>query len=586
MANLTQSINELRENEQQWQAFTQQGHCVVLAPPGSGKTKLLTTRLAYDLFNKIPEPQGAACITLTNAAAGELRRRLELLGVPHRSTLAIGTVHSFALRRIIAPFAALVGRPDLAEASIASEQQQRATLDQAIDTVFGRYGDRRNVRSTIEFHRRRQSTMEEWARSGDGIQEAARLYETTLRQNGLIDFDDVVAIAVDLVEQHNVVRRVLTARYPYLYVDEYQDLAPGLDRLVRALCFDYLNEVDLFAVGDPEQAIFGWTGSRPELLTELAAFPGVRPVHLEHNYRSGAEIIRIANLIQRGRRRVTGRQDGGHVSATCCPGGFADQCRQAVGVVQQAIIRGVPLHEIVVICPTNAQCRDVTDALRRAGVPAFVRGTEYRLTQATSFIEACAAWAVLRRELSSYRLGAIHRRWRQLLGPIWTRKQDVELTELLLGYQHKGQDQAHRLLTDLLDSGLRKGLTRPSQSDEAAELGKMERALTTGMLKDLTVSALAERARKVDRVEVTTMTSSKGLEFDVVLIMGVDEKRIPDFRSFNDQALLNEDRRKFYVSVTRARHEVHIFYSEFVEWSNGGSERAGPSRFLREAGLI
>lgn len=104
-------------------------------------------------------------------------------------------------------------------------------------------------------------------------------------------------------------------------------------------------------------------------------------VHLEHNYRSGAEIIRIANLIQRGRRPVTGRQDG-ESSATCCPGGFADQCRQAVHVVKQAITRGVPLHEIVVICPTNDQCRDVTNALRKAGVSAFVRGTEYRLTQA------------------------------------------------------------------------------------------------------------------------------------------------------------------------------------------------------------
>ncbi len=498
----------------------------------------------------------------------------------------MGTVHSFALRRIIAPFAPLVGRPDLAEASIASERQQRDALDQAIDTVFGARGDRRNVRSTIEFHRRRLSTADMWARSGDGILESARLYEATLRRAGLIDFDDVVAIAVDLVEQHDVVRRVLTARYPYLYVDEYQDLAPGLDRLVRALCFDYINEVELFAVGDPEQAIFGWTGSRPELLVELAAVSDVHAVHLEHNYRCGAEIIRIANLIRRGRRPVTGRHDGGEVTATPCPGGFADQCRRAVGVAQQAITRGVPLHEIVVICPTNDQCRDVTDALRRAGVPAFVRGTEYRLTQTTSFVEACAAWAVLGRELSNYRLGAIHRRWRQLIGPTWTREQDVELTALLLSYQDKRQDEASGLLTDLLDRGLRQELLRPSQSDEALELAKMQHALQTGPLKDLTVAGLAERARKVDRVEVTTMTSSKGLEFDVVLILGVDEKRIPDFRSFNDQTQLDEDRRKFYVSVTRARDKVHIFYSGFVEWSTGRTERAGPSRFLREIGLV
>lgn len=82
------------------------------------------------------------------------------------------------------------------------------------------------------------------------------------------------------------------------------------------------------------------------------------------------------------------------------------------------------------------------------------------------------------------------------------------------------------------------------------------------------------------------MTSGKGLEFDVVLILGADEKRIPHFRSFNDPAKLNEDRRKFYVSVTRARHEVRIFYPRFVEWSNGRPNPAGPSRFLEEIGLV
>lgn len=188
--------------------------------------------------------------------------------------------------------------------------------------------------------------------------------------------------------------------------------------------------------------------------------------------------------------------------------------------------------------------------------------------------------------MSNYRLGTIHRRWRHLLGLSWSREKDVELTQLLLDYEHKAQNGADRLLADLLDLGLESGLSRPSQSDEAAEIDRMRNAITSGALKDLTVAGLAERVRKVDRVEVTTMTSSKGLEFDVVLILGADEKRMPDFRSFNDPAQLNEDRRKFYVSVTRARHEVRILYSGFVEWSKGRPDHAGPSRFLKEIGLV
>lgn len=239
MSGLSEAVSDLKDNPRQWDAFISEGHCVVIAPPGSGKTKLLTTRLAYDLASKIPRPQGAACITLTNAATDELRRRVDLLGVEDRPNLFIGTVHGFALRKIIEPFSAVVNRPDLAHITIASGGQCTQAYSQAMREVLAPGDDTRNVRSTIEFNRQRLATEEEWARSGDTIREIARRYERNLRASGLFDFLDIVSIAVELVERHKVIRRVLTTQYPHLYVDEYQDLAPGLDRLVRALCFDY-----------------------------------------------------------------------------------------------------------------------------------------------------------------------------------------------------------------------------------------------------------------------------------------------------------------------------------------------------------
>ena len=111
MSALSESIADLKANPRQWKAFTTEGNCVVLAPPGSGKTKLLTTRMAHDLITSVPPPHGAACITLTNAAADELRRRVDRLGVPPRSTLFVGTVHAFALRQVLIPFAAMLGMP-------------------------------------------------------------------------------------------------------------------------------------------------------------------------------------------------------------------------------------------------------------------------------------------------------------------------------------------------------------------------------------------------------------------------------------------------------------------------------------------
>ena len=114
----------------------------------------------------------------------------------------------------------------------------------------------------------------------------------------------------------------------------------------------------------------------------------------------------------------------------------------------------------------------------------------------------------------------------------------------------------------------------------------MHDALTTGPLRQLTVLGLADRARRSDRVEVTTMTSSKGLEFDLVLILGMEEGVVPHFSSRSNAQQLQEERRKFYVSITRARDEVRIFYSGFTLWPSGDLNNCGPSRFLKEIGLI
>jgi DNA helicase-2/ATP-dependent DNA helicase PcrA len=391
-----------------------------------------------------------------------------------------------------------------------------------------------------------------------------------------------------MVEKHETIRRMLVAQYPCLYVDEYQDLAPGLDRLVKALCFDYRVNADLFAVGDPDQAVFAWTGARPELLHELARRSEVQPpVELEYNYRCGEEIIRIANLMRRGRPPIIGRQrHDGHVSATRCPGGLEDQYRHVVEQIRQAVFSGVLLHEIAVLAPQRQQCEAVAGVLRESGLPAFFRGDSYRLTVATGFIEACAAWATAGRETSHYRLGDLLQTWRVILGSRWTRKDDVALTGLLMDAVDRAADAAVTFIDDLLDCGLRRALGKVSLAEEALEVGRMSHALSAGDLSGLTVRGLAERALKWDRVEVTTMTSSKGLEFDVVLLLAADEQSIPSYLSMNDSLQLAEERRKFYVSITRARKEVRIFYSGFVVTKFGRRIDTRPSRFLGEIGLI
>lgn len=586
MSGLSASVKDLKTNNRQWQAFTTEGHCVVLAPPGSGKTKLLTTRMAFDLINKIPEPYGAACVTLTVAASQELRRRIEALSVPDRATMFVGTVHSFALNRIVIPFATLVGRPELAHVSIANAEEEKNAFNSALNSVFPQGTDRRYIQSTIEINRKRFATDEDWARHGDKVREVARRYTDNLHQRGLIDFIELIEIAVDFVERHRVIRKVLNARHPHIYVDEYQDLAPGLDRLVKPLCFDYKSGSELFAVGDPDQAILSFTGTQPKLLIELSRRSDVVTVPLEKNYRCGEEIIRVANLLKRGETAVIGHRDGGSVSATCCPGGFTSQCIEAVQGVRDTHARGTPFHEVVVICPTKEQCEFAANTFRNQGIPAFFRNTDYyRATHITSFIEGCAAWSTLGHERSNYRLGSLLRQWRSALGRRWEHESDVALTGLLMDFTARAEEPANRLITQLLEAGLSTALKQTALADDAIEVKNMTQALTSGPLHTLSVRDLAERARKIDRIEITTITSSKGLEFDVVLILGVDQNRIPFFASLNNTEELAEERRKFYVSITRARDEVRIYYSGFVKWKQR-IDPAGPSMFLREIGLL
>ncbi len=584
MIDLDRARDELRQNDRQWEAFRKRGHCVVIAPPGSGKTKLLTTRAAEDLTTLIKPPQGAACITLTNAAADEVGRRLSALGVK-RSTLFVGTVHAFALSKIVLPYASIVGWDDIARAGIANPGQQRAAFDRAIQSLYEPGEDTRYLRPTMDRARRMLASAEELQKLGSRMGTLIESYEANLRESGLIDFEDLVKLSVQLVDENRFVRRALASRYRCLYVDEYQDLPPGLDRLVRALCMGDV-DVRLFAVGDPDQSIFGWTGSRPELLDDLGDSASVSVVRLSVNYRCGANIIAYSKRVLEQQREISAVREGGEVKAIHCPTGIEEQRRQAATLVVQARQAGTLLEEIAVICRTNEDCAEMGARLRGQGVPCFVRAGHYALTPATMLIEGLAAWAVFPSGSSGRSLSHLLHRWRVLLGSSASQADDVALVTFLRGCSKSGDQQASGFLQGVLELGLADSMAARVNSQDSQEVERMRASLTDGELADLTIRGLADRARPVGRVEVTTMSSAKGLEFDVVILLGLDEGLVPFWPSTKDPRELAEERRKFYVSITRARRSVHLLYSGWFVWKSGATRHDGPSRFLVELGLV
>lgn len=586
MGRLADAVTELRRNDRQWDAFESAGHTVVLAPPGSGKTKLLTTRLAYDLaVGVIPAPQGAACITMTNEAVGVLRRRLTRLGVRWRPNLFVGTVHSFALSVIVMPFARAAGRQALMGAELASLELQDLAFNRAFAAVLGRDTYDPLARATMDRLRRLSDYSGDPLLGGETIVELSRRYELELQSLEAYDFNDIMRHAVEMLGEHEWLRRVLISAFPHLYVDEYQDLPPSLHALVELLCFDQAVDATLFAVGDPDQAIYGFMGTRPELLRGLANRSRVKAVELEINYRCANDIIKASLQALGELRKVRGLTDGGDIIIEAPADGPEAQRTRAVELVRAAVDEGVPLEQILVVAQGNHERDLIVEDLRDAGVPVYARSDrDYRATRLTMAIEVLALYAATEPPPFT-RLGPVLDDWEEALPDRLQHSQLTALVELL----HRAEPAAlaREFVASLAPIGLRQLAQRRRTSDDARELERMLGALEPGgALADLTIRDLGDRARAAGRVMAATLHGAKGLEFDVVIVCDVEEGRIPHWGSINSSnpADLEEDRRKFYVALTRARQRVHLVWAAWRISRRGNRYAIKLSRFAE--GLI
>jgi DNA helicase II / ATP-dependent DNA helicase PcrA len=584
MTALADAIELLRTNDRQWEAFTTQGHCAVLAPPGSGKTQLLTTKLADALARgTVRAPRGAACITMTNEAALELRRRLRQLGVRSNPNLFIGTVHAFALSRIIGPFAAAAGRPELATSRPATDREFRDAFTAEFDRMGFRPDERREVLDTMQKARQRLDLTGNRMLGGEPIAAIGKAVQASLEAQSLFDFPDLVRHAVDLVETVDWVARVLAATYPRVYVDEYQDLAPGLDRIVRGFTLPDALDSALFAVGDPDQSIYAFSGSHPELLERLAAENGVHRVPLEINYRCGQNIIDVSVRALGRRRHIRGDRSGGTTQVQRAPGGEDAQTQEATRLVEAAIARDVPPEEIAVIAPWGSDRDLAVELMRERGIPVYARSDEHwRTTALTALLEAMANWAT-RRQASGFHL--------------------FELLETFAALVREGRDHAVRkdlvgiMLTadpasparEFVDAmaalALRRLAASRTASDDARELGRLRDALAVdGPLEDMTVAELGARVRAPGHVMAATIHGAKGLEFDVVVMVGADNACLPGFSP--TEAEEAEARRKFYVTLTRARDEVYLVHTDTrISRRTGNAYDVDPSPFITELQL-
>lgn len=587
------AASELSGNDEQWAAYESKGHFVVLAGPGSGKTKVLTTKFARMLHEDVTAPRGIACVTYSNECARELKRRLSTLGIKSDRRVFVGTVHSFCFHNVVIPFARLGGLEIANPIRVATDDEKDKCFSEALSKVVSASENPRAWDLRCSNYRRKYLDRDHpsWLERDEQAARVVDEYERTLRKRGLIDFDDMMLLGLRLTEQHSWVRKVLRARFPILVVDEYQDLGVPLHRLVLSLCFPIEDPATrLFAVGDPDQSIYGFTGAEPDLLRTLSKQKNVGSVTLRLNYRSRQHIISASEIAlgeERGYRSVN--NDTGVIDFHHCTDGLQHQAQYiATTLVSDILKRGVArsMGEIAVLYRTKGEGDIVAEQVAKVGLD-HVRidgNAPYPKTPLTRWLEECAAWCDGGDGKESPSLRGIIREYLGFDRTLQSEAARTKATNVLVSTLWKRRASGGGLrdwITGLDDDCLRSYLsTNSTMREELVALDKVIAATQPGKrLADWTVARFGGQGGSPVHLNLMTLHASKGLEFDVTVLFGMDQGIIPSYREKSVEAK-REPRRLFYVGITRARNEVHVTYSGWRTTPWGARYDDGPSEFV------
>lgn len=568
------AAEDLRENPGQWAAYNAEGHCVVLAGPGSGKTKTLTIKMARMLAEDVNEPRGIACITYNNECAKELEQRLDALGVEPGGRVFIGTVHSFSLTQILLPYAKTAGLGLPEGFKVATQYQQRAALENAHRRTIGGPGNPQDASFGMSRYRRSflDRSVAEWRTRDPQMAHLVEAYEGELRAQGLIDFDDMPLLAVRALRENEWLQQALLAKFPILIVDEYQDLGRALHGMVMGLCFS--TGMRLFAVGDVDQSIYGFTGANPELLQRLSEREDVETVRLRLNYRCGSKIVTASNYAL-GEARDYEAPEGAHQGTIYFHprnGSYAAQAEYLFSTVIPEISERIPdltPGEIAILYPAAYIGDDIANAAHNHGhavVRADTNALYPRNSRLMRWLELCGVWCCEGWRTGSPRFSKLVNEGARLFAEVILTSEDrLTFQRALLGFLWIRRDTAIDLNSWL--AGVRDEILTPlfsdsrTMDDEADTLDALiERTSAGGQAEEMTLGQFAGCGDGNDRINLSTLHSSKGREFRVVIMFGMDNGRIP--RGQNpSQSELRESRRLFYVGFTRAKVELHLIYT-------------------------
>ncbi len=606
-----------------------EGPALVLAGAGSGKTRVLTTRVCHLVLEHGVPTDRILAVTFTNKAAGEMRERIGRLLGAEPAGMWIGTFHALGAR-LLRRHADRIGWD---RSFSIYDQDQSLRLVKRVQELVGLDPKRwspKAIRSELSNAKNQLIGPDAFAEEHEGsfdlfLRNVAKVfpaYQEELKKQNAFDFDDLLMKPVVLLEENASLLERYQERFAFLLVDEYQDTNRAQFRFLELLAAHHRN---LMVVGDDDQSIYGWRGADIRNILDFeASFPGAAVVRLERNYRSTQRILDAANAVisenvdRKGKTLRTERAGGEAITLTET---FdeSDEARWIVGEIQARFAEATPptYNAFAVLYRTNAQARALEDQFLRAGIPyqvvggvrfyerreiqdvlgylrlisnpqddgAFERVVNYprRGIGATSQ-ERLSEWA---RELGISRLEAAARAeeapnlptastralqaFAELIGRYAERTdestagellealvEELDLARHLLEEGPDGEDRA-RNVAELVAGAL------DFDADELEDLDEDEVEGLTDLdvfLQQVSLVADVDRFDpEADSVTLMTLHNAKGLEFPVVFIAGLEEGLFPLARSYDDPATLEEERRLFYVGITRAEDKLCLSWA-------------------------
>ena len=617
------NLDELNK-EQKEAVLTTNGPILVLAGAGSGKTKVLTTKIAYLIEEKGISPFNILAITFTNKAAREMKDRLVRLVGNKADYSQISTFHSFGVR-ILRENAEILGYTktfSIVDADDSETLVKRILKEMDLDP---KYYNPKNIRNKISSSKNDMVSSIEYDKYAFGefekvVSEVYKRYETKLKKSDAVDFDDLLLLPIKLFKEHPDILDKYQEKYKYILIDEYQDTNDAQYTLSKMISYKYKN---ICCVGDNDQSIYGFRGANyKNILNFEKDYKNAKVIKLEQNYRSTSTILDAANDVishnkERKEKNLWSTKGTGEKITYYKAYNGRDEAFFAIREIKNLIKKGVPKEEIAIIYRTHAQSRIFEEELLRENIP-------YNIVGGTGFynrkeIKDILAYLKLinndKDDISLNRIINVPKRGigAKTVSNIADKSNDLNISmyeAITTGKEYEfkkliedlKEASQSRTITELIDYVLDKtGIEQEYKNEKSIEsevrLENLDEFRTVAksfeerdgivslsdFLQEIGLSTDVAVSDNKEAINLMTVHSVKGLEFDYVFIVGLEEGLFPHMNALEKGSIteLEEERRLCYVALTRAREKLYLLNAK-VRVKFGDETTNAVSRFIEE----